>query len=76
MGRLTCCRFEHSRKVVRAHMDARGYIFEREPGGQSCLDVVLNQPEPPGTQPCLLVRKGDRKCAILAEQLCNKHLSC
>src|SRR5579863_5453652 len=33
VGRFTCCRFEGSRKMIRAHMDARSNNFEREPAG-------------------------------------------
>jgi len=33
VGRFACCRFEGSRKMIRAHMDARSNIFERELAG-------------------------------------------
>jgi hypothetical protein len=65
MRRLACCRFEHSGKMVRAHMDARGYTFEREPRGQSGLDIVLNKPKFPNTQLCLAIRKASGNAQYL-----------
>ena len=75
VGRFACRRFEGSRKMIRAHMDARSKVLQRESARESCMDIVFNQLELPGTHPCLPVRNGERICAVFAKQLRNKHLS-
>jgi hypothetical protein len=56
-------------------MDARRKVLQRETAGQSCMNIVVKQLELPSTHPCLPIRNGERKCAVFAKQLRNKHLS-
>ena len=73
--RFAGCRLEGSRKVIRAHMNARSNIFEREPAGESCMDIVPHQLELPGTHPRLPLWNGEGRSAILAKHLRHEHLS-